>query len=134
MTIPLRQFLSVTKSFLTVLPIQKYTKNMEELSRNWQVVRIKRISFLLLKKPYLANISIKEIDAIACTRGPGLMGSLVVGVSFAKSLALSLNVPIIEVNHMKAHILAHFIHDENKEMPKFPFLCLTVSGGHTPTC
>ena len=78
-----------------------------------------------------ANISIKEIDAIACTRGPGLMGSLVVGVSFAKSLALSLNVPIIEVNHMKAHILAHFIHDENKEMPKFPFLCLTVSGGHT---
>ena len=79
----------------------------------------------------IANISIKEIDAIACTRGPGLMGSLVVGVSFAKSLALSLNVPIIEVNHMKAHILAHFIHDENKEMPKFPFLCLTVSGGHT---
>ena len=79
----------------------------------------------------VANISIKQIDAIACTRGPGLMGSLVVGVSFAKSLALSLNIPIIEVNHMKAHILAHFIHDENKEMPKFPFLCLTVSGGHT---
>ena len=82
----------------------------------------------------IADISIKEIDAIACTRGPGLMGSLVVGVSFAKSLALSLNVPIIEVNHMKAHILAHFIHDENKEMPKFPFLCLTVSGRAHPTC
>ena len=59
------------------------------------------------------------------------MGSLVVGVSFSKSLALSLGIPIIEVNHMKAHILAHFIHDENKSAPNFPFICLTVSGGHT---
>ncbi len=78
-----------------------------------------------------AGISLKDIDAIACTRGPGLMGSLVVGVSFSKSLALSLDVPIIEVNHMKAHILAHFIQDEGHSIPKFPFICLTVSGGHT---
>ena len=74
---------------------------------------------------------LKDIDAIACTRGPGLMGSLTVGVSFAKSLALSMGIPIIEVNHMKAHILAHFIFDDNKSNPNFPFLCLTVSGGHT---
>jgi len=78
-----------------------------------------------------AGISLKDIDAIACTRGPGLMGSLVVGVSFSKSLALSIGVPIIEVNHMKAHILAHFINDESHKIPKFPFICLTVSGGHT---
>ena len=78
-----------------------------------------------------ANIDIKEIDAIACTRGPGLMGSLVVGVSFSKSLALALNVPIIEVNHMKAHILAHFIEEPKTRPPEFPFICLTVSGGHT---
>ena len=78
-----------------------------------------------------ANIEMNEIDAIACTRGPGLMGSLVVGVSFAKSLALALDVPIIEVNHMKAHILAHFIENPETQPPEFPFICLTVSGGHT---
>ncbi len=78
-----------------------------------------------------ANIEINEIDAIACTRGPGLMGSLVVGVSFAKSLALALDVPIIEVNHMKGHVLAHFIENPETHPPKFPFICLTVSGGHT---
>lgn len=75
-----------------------------------------------------AGITKKEIDAIAFTRGPGLMGSLLVGVSFAKSLAQALEVPIIEVNHMEAHILSHFIDDP---VPGFPFLCLTVSGGHT---
>lgn len=75
-----------------------------------------------------AAISAEEISAVAFTRGPGLMGALLVGTSFAKGLALALNVPLIEVNHMQAHILAHFI-DEPK--PKFPFLCLTVSGGHT---
>jgi N6-L-threonylcarbamoyladenine synthase len=69
-----------------------------------------------------------ELDAIAFTRGPGLMGSLLVGVSFAKGLALSLQKPLIEVNHMQAHVLAHFIDDPK---PAFPFLCLTVSGGHT---
>jgi len=79
----------------------------------------------------IAKVSLNDLDAIACTRGPGLMGSLVVGVSFSKSLALSLGIPLIEVNHMKAHILSHFIDNENKPSPKFPFVCLTVSGGHT---
>tara|TARA_B100000780_G_C21111125_1_gene449020 strand:+ start:543 stop:1571 length:1029 start_codon:yes stop_codon:yes gene_type:complete len=78
----------------------------------------------------IANISKEQVDAIAFTRGPGLMGSLLVGTSFAKSLALALNVPLIDVNHMEGHIMAHFI-DEGQEMPVFPFLCLTVSGGHT---
>lgn len=70
----------------------------------------------------------KDISAVAFTRGPGLLGSLIVGVSFAKGLALSLNVPMLEVNHMQAHVLAHFAEDPK---PEFPFLCLTVSGGHT---
>ena len=75
-----------------------------------------------------ANVDKKDLSAIAFTLGPGLIGSLMVGVSFAKAFALALDIPIITVNHMKAHILAHFI-DEPK--PPFPFLCLTVSGGHT---
>jgi N6-L-threonylcarbamoyladenine synthase len=75
-----------------------------------------------------ANITKSMLNAVAFTKGPGLLGSLLVGVSFAKSLALALKIPLIEVNHMQAHILAHFI-DEPK--PAFPFLCLTVSGGHT---
>lgn len=79
-----------------------------------------------------AEINVNDIDAIAYTRGPGLMGALLVGSSFAKAIALALNIPLIEVHHMQAHILAHFIQDEdNKVKPKFPFLCLTVSGGHT---
>jgi N6-L-threonylcarbamoyladenine synthase len=76
----------------------------------------------------IAKVNKKELNAIAFTRGPGLLGSLLVGVSFAKSFALALKLPLIAVNHMQAHILAHFI-DEPK--PSFPFLCLTVSGGHT---
>lgn len=76
----------------------------------------------------IAKVNKNELNAIAFTRGPGLLGALLVGVSFAKSFALALNLPLIAVNHMQAHILAHFI-DEPK--PKFPFLCLTVSGGHT---
>lgn len=79
----------------------------------------------------LANIQQKDISAIGFTRGPGLLGSLLVGTSFAKSLAMSLAVPLIEVNHLQAHILAHFIEDANPQPPNFPFLCLTVSGGHT---
>lgn len=75
-----------------------------------------------------ANIEKTAIDAVAFTRGPGLMGSLLVGVSFAKSFALSYNLPLIEVNHMRAHVMAHFAEDPK---PTFPFLCLTVSGGHT---
>lgn len=78
-----------------------------------------------------ANIQQNEICAIGFTRGPGLLGSLLVGTSFAKSLAMSLDVPLIEVNHLQAHILAHFIDDANPKPPTFPFLCLTVSGGHT---
>ncbi|MFS4457178.1 tRNA (adenosine(37)-N6)-threonylcarbamoyltransferase complex transferase subunit TsaD [Maribacter sp. 2304DJ31-5] len=78
-----------------------------------------------------ANIDKKQLSAIAFTRGPGLMGSLLVGTSFAKSLALGLDIPLIEVNHMQAHILAHFITDETMTRPGFPFLALTISGGHT---
>ena len=76
----------------------------------------------------VANITKKDLNAIAFTRGPGLLGSLLVGTSFAKAMALALDIPLIEVNHMQAHVLAHFI-DEPR--PAFPFLCLTVSGGHT---
>lgn len=75
-----------------------------------------------------AGIAISDVSAVAFTKGPGLLGPLLVGVCFAKGFALALDLPLIEVNHMKAHILAHFI-DEPK--PQFPFLCLTVSGGHT---
>lgn len=78
-----------------------------------------------------AKISPKELSAIAFTSGPGLLGSLLVGTSFAKSMAMSLDLPLIEVNHMQAHILAHFIESPEKKVPEFPFLCLTVSGGHT---
>ncbi|WP_456867388.1 tRNA (adenosine(37)-N6)-threonylcarbamoyltransferase complex transferase subunit TsaD [Galbibacter sp. BG1] len=78
-----------------------------------------------------ANIDKKQLAAIAFTRGPGLMGSLLVGTSFAKSLALGLNIPLIEVNHMQAHILAHFIDEPDTPKPSFPFLAMTISGGHT---
>ncbi len=75
-----------------------------------------------------AKVSKNDIDAVAFTRGPGLLGSLLVGVSFAKAFALAREIPLIEVNHMQAHILAHFIAEKK---PAFPFICLTVSGGHT---
>ncbi len=80
-----------------------------------------------------SGISKEQISAIAFTRGPGLMGSLLVGTSFAKGLSISLNVPLIEVNHLQAHILAHFIQTEGEEkkLPEFPFLCLLVSGGNS---
>lgn len=78
-----------------------------------------------------AGISASELNAIAFTQGPGLMGSLLVGTSFAKSLAYGLNRPLIDVNHMQAHILAHFIEKEGYEKPEFPFLAMTISGGHT---
>jgi N6-L-threonylcarbamoyladenine synthase len=78
-----------------------------------------------------ANIDKKQLSAIAFTRGPGLMGSLLVGTSFSKSLALGLGIPLIDVNHMQAHILAHFIKSESQKIPKFPFIALTISGGHT---
>lgn len=75
-----------------------------------------------------AKLSKNALSAVAFTRGPGLLGSLLVGTSFAKALALGLTIPLIEVNHMQAHVLAHFI---DSPKPVFPFLCLTVSGGHT---
>jgi len=80
-----------------------------------------------------ANIKKSDINAVAFTRGPGLLGSLLVGTSFAKAFSLGLNIPLIEVNHLQAHILSHFIGQpgQQKTLPQFPFLCLTVSGGHT---
>lgn len=80
-----------------------------------------------------AGIQKEEIDAVGFTRGPGLLGSLLVGTSFAKGFALALGIPLIEVNHLQAHVLAHFIIEKDKEirLPSFPFLCLIVSGGHT---
>ena len=82
-----------------------------------------------------ADITKEDLHAISFTKGPGLMGSLLVGTSFAKSLALGLDIPLIDVNHMQAHILAHFIKEEEEEedtaFPPFPFVCLTISGGHT---
>ena len=102
----------------------KYGGVVPELaSREHQKNIIPTIS-LALKK---ANISKDQIDAIAFTRGPGLMGSLLVGASFAKSLSISLEKPLIEINHMEAHVLSNCIDDN----PEFPFICLTVSGGHT---
>ena len=78
-----------------------------------------------------ANIDKKELTAIAYTQGPGLLGSLLVGSSFAKSLSIALNIPLLPINHMQGHILAHFIEDENFITPDFPFLGVTLSGGHT---
>jgi N6-L-threonylcarbamoyladenine synthase len=79
-----------------------------------------------------AGIGKEQIAAIACTNGPGLLGSLLVGSSFAKGLAMSLNIPFIVVDHLQAHVLANFLDtEENSPKPQFPFLCLTVSGGHT---
>ncbi|AXB58483.1 tRNA (adenosine(37)-N6)-threonylcarbamoyltransferase complex transferase subunit TsaD [Flavobacterium fluviale] len=78
-----------------------------------------------------ANVQKEQLSAIAFTQGPGLMGSLLVGTSFSKSLSLALQIPLIAVNHMHAHILAHFIDEEGYDKPEFPFLALTISGGHT---
>ena len=78
-----------------------------------------------------AGIRKEDLDGIAFTQGPGLLGSLLVGTSFAKSLSIALKVPLMAVNHMQAHVLAHFIGDPAQDMPPFPFLCLTISGGHT---
>ena len=96
----------------------------EVASRDHQVKMVPVIEAAIKE----ANVTFDQLDAIAFTRGPGLLGSLIVGTSFAKGLALSLDKPLIEVNHMQAHILAHFA---ELPFPEFPFLCLTVSGGHT---
>ena len=107
---------------------QNYGGVVPELASRAHQQNIVPVIDQALKK---ANIEAKNLKAIAYTRGPGLMGSLLVGSSFAKSLSLSLNIPLIEVNHMQAHVLAHFIDDANDQKPTFPFLCLTISGGHT---
>lgn len=78
-----------------------------------------------------ANVTKEQLSAIAFTQGPGLMGSLLVGSSFAKSFSLAMNIPLIAINHMQAHILAHFIDEESQQKPEFPFIALTISGGHT---
>ena len=80
-----------------------------------------------------AGVTNDDIDAVAFTRGPGLMGSLLVGTSFAKGFALGLNIPIIDINHLQAHVMAHFISEPGEEQrhPDFPFLCLLVSGGNS---
>jgi N6-L-threonylcarbamoyladenine synthase len=84
------------------------------------------------KALHAAKINKNQLNAVAFTLGPGLLGSLLVGTSFAKAFSLGLDIPLIEVNHLHAHILSHFIKDsENQRIPKFPFLCLVVSGGHT---
>jgi N6-L-threonylcarbamoyladenine synthase len=107
---------------------EQYGGVVPELAGRAHQQNIVPVVDVALKK---AGIALTDVDAIAFTRGPGLMGSLVVGTSFAKALSLGLNIPMIDVNHMIGHVLAHFIDDDGKPKPSFPFLCLTVSGGHT---
>tara|TARA_R110002072_G_scaffold301557_1_gene481515 strand:- start:84 stop:1103 length:1020 start_codon:yes stop_codon:yes gene_type:complete len=107
---------------------EEYGGVVPELASRAHQQNIVPVIDLAIKK---AGIGKKDLSAIAFTRGPGLMGSLLVGSSFAKSLSLGLGIPLIEVNHMQAHILAHFIEAEGQTKPNFPFLALTISGGHT---
>lgn len=108
---------------------QKYGGVVPELASRAHQQNIIPVVEVALSK---AKIEKKQLDAIAFTRGPGLLGSLLVGTSFAKSFGMGLGIPIVEVDHMKAHILSHFIDDEDgNPKPVYPFLCLTVSGGHT---
>jgi len=122
------------KMFANHIATQEVHKNfggvVPELASRAHQQNIIPVVDLALKK---AGVKKQDLDAIAFTKGPGLLGSLLVGSSFAKSMALGLNIPLIEVNHMEGHVLAHFIKDREGKgtEPKFPFLCLTVSGGHT---
>lgn len=104
---------------------QKYGGVVPELASRAHQQNIVRVVKDAMER---SDVKQTDLDAIGFTRGPGLIGSLLVGVSFAKGMALALGIPLIEVNHMQAHVLAHFIDDP---APRFPFLCLTVSGGHT---
>jgi N6-L-threonylcarbamoyladenine synthase len=101
-----------------------------ELASRAHQANIVPVTELALKS---AGVTVNQINAVAFTRGPGLLGSLLVGTSFAKGFALARRIPLIEVNHLHAHVLAHFIleKDGNNRVPSFPFLCLLVSGGHT---
>ena len=109
---------------------EKYGGVVPELASRAHQENIVPVVSTALKE---AKVSVEDLTSIAFTRGPGLLGSLLVGTSFAKSLSLSLGIPLIEVHHMKAHIHAHFIKEkkEDNPAPNFPFICLTVSGGHT---
>jgi N6-L-threonylcarbamoyladenine synthase len=107
---------------------QKYGGVVPELASR---AHLKNIIPVIDRAIAEANIEKKDLDAIAYTRGPGLLGSLLVGSSFGKSLSLSLNIPLIEVNHMQAHLLAHFIDDNSENKTNFPFLGVNISGGHT---
>lgn len=107
---------------------EEYGGVVPELASRAHQQNIVPVVHQALKK---SRIHKEKLNAIAFTRGPGLMGSLLVGTSFAKSMAMGLNVPLIEVNHMQAHILAHFIEEDGFKKPPFPFLAMTISGGHT---
>ena len=104
---------------------RQYGGVVPEVASRAHLTNIVPVVEMAIKK---SGILLHDCQAIAFTRGPGLMGSLVVGVAYAKAMGLALGVPLIEVNHMQAHVLAHFA---EKPHPTFPFLCLTVSGGHT---
>lgn len=107
---------------------EEYGGVVPELASRAHQQNIVPVVDVALKK---AGIDKSELSGIAFTQGPGLMGSLLVGSSFAKSLAMSLNIPLISVHHMHAHVLAHFIDEEGYDKPEFPFLAMTISGGHT---
>ncbi len=107
---------------------EEYGGVVPELASRAHQQNIVPVIDVALKK---ANVTKEQLSAIAFTQGPGLMGSLLVGSSFAKSLSMALDIPLIAVNHMHAHILAHFIDEEGFDKPTFPFLALTISGGHT---
>ncbi|CAM3309344.1 tRNA N6-adenosine threonylcarbamoyltransferase [Flavobacterium longum] len=107
---------------------QQYGGVVPELASRAHQQNIVPVVDAALKK---ANINKEQLTAIGFTQGPGLMGSLLVGGSFAKSMSLALGIPLIAINHMQAHILAHFIDEEGFDKPEFPFLALTISGGHT---
>ena len=107
---------------------QKYGGVVPELASRAHQKHIVPVVDQALKE---AGVLYTDLDAIAYTKGPGLMGSLLVGASFARGMALSCGIPAIGIHHMRAHILAHFIEDAHPAPPEFPFICLTVSGGHT---
>ena len=124
----LKDYAVLSNVTATQLIHERYGGVVPELASRSHQENIVQVVDVTISK---ANINIEGIDAVAFTQGPGLLGSLMVGTSFAKSFALARKLPLIAVHHMKAHILAHFIQDAGMEQPEFPFLCLTVSGGHT---
>ncbi len=118
----------ISNVIATQLVHAQYGGVVPELASRAHQQNIIPVVDIALKK---SNINISQLSAIAFTRGPGLLGSLLVGNSFAKAVAYSLQIPLIAVDHLEGHILSHFIENENNSYPSFPFLCLLVSGGHT---